>query len=238
MMRFIPALGGGDGGGGEAASLPVLDDVISGLSPTSWWKLTENSGNYADSGTGAVTATALGNTVRVTGGPGSSRGGAVKSLDTTGIFNAGDVYDFAGVLPFTAMVLWFPIARSTYAGQQRVFAKEGAWIVGENGTDGFFNAVRVGGASLAGPNKVKLYEWNMCALSYSGSVLRLFANGYTATVADVGNITGNANPLLLGQEGGGSANWSPRAGTKFSNPAIWNRALSLDELTSIWDAVR
>lgn len=207
----------------------------------SYWRLNEPSGSFADS-KGAIAGTANGTITRnVTGvlSPADTNGAA--DLDgTSGYITFGDNYDFAGVLPFTALG-WVNLdTLPAAASQEAIIGKEsatGGWWVYVIDTSGLRVRRTDSGGAFDQLNDVGLVStgtWHQVGMTYDGSTIRAYVDGAeVGNVASTRSLAGNANNLALGRQANGTAGWIDG---KVDEWGIWNRALAADELAAFYAA--
>jgi len=116
-------------------------------------------------------------------------------------------------------------------GTSRIF-----WFGVDNDENIHFNVSLTGGDTYANVHSVSKNQWHYLIFRYNGSALNLFANGSQVyNVAASGNVDnkdgGEAREnLLIGAEANGPTSyWLGN----LANVAIWNRALSSDEINSV-----
>ena len=220
-----------------AVALPTLAAGAAELE--GWWRFTEPDGDEAADASGKGRAALLDtNRVwRVTDAPG---GGALWFDGVTNVIAAADDYAYALVPDFEALTLsnsfsvavWIcPDALPAFApilvrtGDTEEWNDGFALFVGENGAlaacvRGGDDAGEVSGGALV------TNEWNHVALTYSGTVLKLYLNGReVASRTFSGPATANASaPLGIGTLVG-RRRVQPFAGA-IADVRIWSSALS------------
>ena len=116
-------------------------------------------------------------------------------------------------------------------GSSRIF-----WFGIDNDENIHFNVSLTGGDTFANVHNVSKNQWHYLIFRYNGSALNLFANGSQVyNVAASGNVDNRVvgeprENLLIGAEANGPTSyWLGN----LANVAIWNRALSSDEINSV-----
>lgn len=214
----------------------TMYQTILDMGPLSIWSMSETTGNFFAAGSSPVTGVVGSPSSRGSGGPGIPGTYAADSGGTNKIFNAGDVFDFAGHAPFTILT-W--IRPSSISGNnRRIMGKEGAvgtgWLYYTRST-GDIAAVRRGSTVAAlTANKVTLNEWQLAGMRYDGVNLTAILNGVKTSFVDDYDLLDGAGLVYLGAEGTEAASWGFSG--RISTPAIFGRALSDYELDLILSA--
>ena len=106
-------------------------------------------------------------------------------------------------------------------------------IVGENRTrrGSVINEFGVGGdcgvRAAGGSSAVPLGVWSHLAVTFDGSVVRLFVNGaLVGSVGFVGSVPGSSGPLRLG----GNSVWGEWFAGLIDEVRVYNRALTQAEI--------
>ena len=94
-----------------------------------------------------------------------------------------------------------------------------------------------GGQGLEGPSAIPLNEWTHLAISFDGTIKRLYVNGAKVASSDkpVALVYDAAVPVTIGSEWASSAS-SARFKGRIDEVALYNRALTEDEVFSIYNA--
>ena len=198
----------------EAAS--AVAEAILALSPSSYWKLDEASGTFADS-VGAVTGTAVGtpaySQVPIT--PGSS-GTSIRFDNADGDrIDFGDVYNFTGASQFTALCWMKPTTWNAISGHHVWSNSDGGgngWVLYLAAPAVTWTMVR---GDAAGFNSVTYltteaeYENGipkMVAMRYDGTNLILNINGVDViSGASAKSMTNGEAGLSFGAFNGGGS---------------------------------
>lgn len=197
-------------------------------------RMSESSGNLADS-IGAVVGTASGGiTYGVTGATHpADTNTAVELNGTSGYFSLGDVFDFTGTASFS-VALW--VRPDSAASVARILSKEhatdGGWRL-RYGTDTAIQASRIDNGLVADQTASVLLPVGQLArvvITYDGATLSLYLDGELGgTVASTRSLTNHANALHVGRYAPGATGFF--AGL-VDELAFWNRALSAAEVAA------
>jgi hypothetical protein len=110
------------------------------------------------------------------------------------------------------------------------------WFGLDNDENIHFNVSLTGGDTFANVHNVPTNKWSYLVFRYNGSALNLFADGSQVyNVAASGNVDGRVagepiENLIIGAESNGTSSyWLGN----LANVAIWNRALTSDEINSV-----
>jgi hypothetical protein len=237
--RSLQGPQGVQGPNGVPGVVPKLFSAIAASVPLSWWSLNELTGNFADNRPAGIVGTHVASLQRgISRGPdrygGSQR---VASGQGTALATFGNVYGFAGVAPFSFLLLHRPETFGT--NSRRIMIKNDSTsgpFMGLNTGGGLFVTRMGGGApSLVAPTSVQLNEWNLYAMVFDGTGLYCYLNGDSSYQVESGAMPSSAANLRLHGEPGNSANWG--ADGQYSNFAVWDRALSSVEIESFWKCV-
>ncbi|MDB6015981.1 MAG: Peptidase BlaR1 [Pedosphaera sp.] len=88
-------------------------------------------------------------------------------------------------------------------------------------------------AILAGATPVEVNTWYHVAMTYDGKIMKLYVNGNVdGSMPASGPITVTANPLLIGGDGFGGWDFAGLV----DELSLYNRALSAEEIQSIYEA--
>lgn len=211
--------------------------AISGLQ--SYWPLTAN---LTDAGSGAVTLTNHGTTV---GGGGPLVAGDTTStlIGATGYLDAGDIYDLQ--TGYT-LALWALFPSSLTAASAVMSKYDGTvnagWeiLINSGGprviSGGNYSVVNGGPATANATDRPITYGVpQMIVTAFDGSVLRAYVNGVMSTgTAGPGAPVDNATAgFTVGARATGTGSF-PIANSSIAHVAVWNRALSADEIASLW----
>lgn len=265
-MSKLSIFSSGDGGGGEIADGSVTpaklsfdpatqaeldteaaaraagdlprnpDEAILALDPNSYWRFDQLTGNYPDLGSGGITATHVAAATRAVPGYRSFRAADVNA--DTALATAGDNYDFAGVLPYTIAFLHRPTL-VTVAGRRLVTKGPNNEATGWSGfyepVTGKLGTNRSGSSALFSDNAAKINEWTLGAYGYDGDELFVYLNGIFKKAANATSVGASTEALRISGITGDTADRGARGAWALA--AIWARALSQDELDSIWEAM-
>jgi hypothetical protein len=220
---------------------PRLYAALASLAPVSWWKLDEASGAFADSGSAGIAGTIGSQFGARRAQPGPDRySHCVTTVANQGpaVATFGNNYAFAGTLPFTFVICHRPTGYGT--NSRRVMAKNDSTAGSFIGLDtaGKMFAMRAGSgaAAITLTSTMLLNEWNLYAHTYDGATQRAYCNGESATLADSGSMPTSSTNLRLNGEPTNQVSWGADGG--YSNFAVWNRALTVPELDSLYECVR
>ena len=150
--------------------------------------------------------------------------------------------------------LWYyatgtePTYATILAGQSANTPNGGYWWSGIGATGSNFTGDINGGFNTVNNSRVAVDSgvgvitgaWTMVTITYDGSYVYIYVNGvYKAKTAATGNIQafggGGIGPLYLGTETEGSGGSSDSFGGYIDEPSIWNRALTANEITELYN---
>lgn len=206
-------------------------NLAAGLAPVSAWRLSEPSGTFADTGSGAIAGTANGTMTRgAVGLLSPADADAAIDLDgSTGYVTFGDVYDFPALAPFSVAFLMRPDATSG-----RLVSKEGTdgWRIFFFGNTVLFDRHTGAGSDAASAASVSTTGTTAFVVAtYDGAQLLVYLNGVAGTpVASTRSLGGNANPLTIGRQANSSASYFDG---RIDEVRIWSRALSGSEVAAL-----
>lgn len=204
---------------------------IRSLAPLSYWRLNEPAGALAaidELGSVHLTAEAS----PVFGEAGRLPGNAAVSV-ATGSLRGGNNFDFQGTAPFSIAI---QIKRNTIAFQRIVSKRTNS---GLDGWDLFFGSAgeiisflrRIGGPDqrINSSSAPAVGVWAFIVGTYDGSTLRLYHDAAEVASGPSGGVlAGNADPFAVGS----SADGLSRLNGLIDEPAVWDRALSADEVAT------
>lgn len=212
------------------------------LGASSYWKLDETSGTYADS-IGAVAGTVVGGVTRGYTPPAiypwTPGVGAADLNGSTGRITFGDNYDFGGTASFSvAGWIYFDVL----SGTPRIFNKTSGGLGWEiiavaASSQIAFRRIDGTGADSAG-NLVQLVEtgaWYHFACTFDGTTMYVYVNAVAgASAAATRSLPGNALNLTLGSNASAATNL---VDGKVDEVAIWDgRALTATEVLALYNS--
>lgn len=219
----------------------LYGDAVRADEPESYWRLSESSGDAADS-VGAVTATDNGTLTYGQTGPLTDGSTAILFDGSTGYFSTSDVYDFNGTVPFT-VECWIKLASNHATQFVRIVSKEATdgsgtqgWWLGVDPQSqpsprklAFIRRLNGGADEKRSTTQLTLDVWTHVVGVYTGTELKLYINGAEegAAVASTLSVVNHANALTIGR--------SSTSATAFlhgtlSDVAIYDVALSATQI--------
>lgn len=186
----------------------TLNAEILADSPVTYYRLDEASGNFTDSGSGAVTGTATGGiTYSVASLDRGSANASITLNGTTGYVDMGDVYDFAATAAFTVEILINNVSFSTtpiLIGKAAIDGSgvQGWWLTISPGGDVAMNrALNSSFETSNGPTTLVTGRAYHLAATFSGSSLIAYVNGVAGT--PVSSTLSLANHAITARVGHG-----------------------------------
>ncbi len=196
---------------------------------------------------GGITGTIAGGVTRnFQGLIANDNDGSIDYNGTTGTVDLGDVYDFAGTVPFTVMC-WAQ-ADTFPAAANRILSKwssaGGGWRIYASSTGGVSFERRDSGAandSIAAGTKnpmVAGVRYHI-ACTYDGALMTIYGNGQigggtpsqSGQIASTRSLPNTATTLTVASQNSAAASWFDG---RIDEIAIWTRALAASEILDLY----
>jgi hypothetical protein len=213
--------------GATPTPISTTDPIVSG--PVAWYKFDESSG------TTAIDSSGLGNNGTLLGGASRTSGvsGSALSLDgSSGNVTVSDSNSLDLTSAFTISVWVNPTV--TYADFKPILVKNYvyylyAYSTGYCGNGGTFAGYD--GGYACNSTLLPANTWTLVTVTSNGSTIRLYKNGAEVSNAPVaGSITASSGTLQIG-----ASQFGEYFNGKLDDVRIYNRALSVSEIQSIYN---
>lgn len=209
---------------------------VASLSPSSWWRVNEASGNFTDA-IAAITGTAVGGiTYHAAGALLGDTDFGITYDGTSGYFTAGDNYDFPALAPFSA-VIWIK-ANTGGTDVARLFDKftsNNGWRLNYSESTRTLEFDRGNGTAMDAATKsasIVNGVWCLAGATYDGTTMTAWVNGVAGTgVASSKSLPGNAVNLAVGSARGSASTFVDGS---VDEPMIFSRALSAGEMQALY----
>lgn len=209
-------------------------DTMTTLAPTTWFKLNEASGNFADSGSAALTGVANGTITYAQAGLVYNDADTCITLDgATEWIEAGDNYDAAGTASISIMVLVNvtvpPASNDNFTVK---FDGTSGWTtrLDSAGTVSMFRLTAAGNEQADGPFVITSGARYMLLFVYNGATMTVYINGRPGTaVASSRSLPGHATVWTIGRLGA-SGNYVTGS---MDEVAVWD-ARALNGAEALW----
>jgi len=221
-----------DSEGNTTTSTPVTVDVSNASTPPPAG-LVAAYGFDAGSGTSLTDVTGNGHTGTISGATWTTTGKHGGALDFDGTNDLVTITDHPDLDLTTGMTLEAWINPRTVDSWQAAIVKEipgdlaYGLYPGGPGPSGWITTT--GWQTVIAPNPLPTNTWTHLALTYDGTMLRLYHNGtQVAATTHTGTITTSTNPLQLG----GNTIWGEHLNGQLDDVRIYNHALTPTHITT------
>lgn len=226
----------------EGTGIPAADTdyntSVSGDSPNTYLKLTERSGNPADSGSSALSVTANGSPIYRKPGPSGGELDFAWELDGASQYlDLGDQYDSTGTNSLT-VELWIKPTAAALTGTvdlvNKLSATDGWALRLVSGVPTFSRVVASATVSATGTTLVAGRWYHVVAI-YNGSTIMVYVDNAAGTpVSSTGSLANTAANLNVGRSAA-SGNYYQGDVAKI---AIWSSAITAQQVTDHYVAAR
>lgn len=186
-------------------------------------------------GTAAADGSGRGHTGTVTGATWVQNGRFGRALSFDGVNDLVSVADTTALDLTNGMTLEAWVRPSSTAAWRTVLLKERSGglsygLYASNGASRPSGYIRIGGdIDTQSTSSLPVNAWSHVAVTYNGSVLRLYVNGtQVASRNQTGSISTSSNPLRIG----GNLSWGEYFAGLIDEVRVYNRALSQSEIQS------